>query len=65
MSEQQRELCGNLFKEDRLKMDYSGSATIDGKEYFINAWVKESQASGKKFLSLSFKPKSRSMEGLE
>jgi hypothetical protein len=35
---------------------YSGSATIDGKEYWISAWVKESDVAGKYF-SMAYKPK--------
>jgi hypothetical protein len=54
------ELKGVLFKngekskdEDR---DYSGSATINGCEYWLSGWKRTSK-SGTPFLSLSFKPK--------
>jgi hypothetical protein len=53
---EQRELNGSLFKEDKMNMDYSGSCTIEGKAYWVSGWVKEG-ASGKKFISLAFKPK--------
>ena len=50
-----------LFKNDRKEKDnhpdYNGNAEVDGKEYWLNAWVKESSKTGKKFFSLSFTPK--------
>lgn len=60
MSEQNRnnELNGVLFKNERKQKDthpeYTGSCTIDGKEYDISVWVKESKA-GKKYMSLAFR----------
>jgi hypothetical protein len=55
-----RELSGSLFKNDRQQHDrqpqYTGNCKIDGVEYWISAWIKESQ-SGKRFFSLSFQPK--------
>lgn len=36
--------------------DHSGSINVGGVEYWLSGWVKESKA-GKKFLSLSIKPK--------
>lgn len=36
--------------------DLSGSINIDGQDYWLSAWTKESKA-GNKFLSLSIKPK--------
>jgi hypothetical protein len=50
---------GALFRDekkaDEKDRDYSGSINIDGKEFWISGWVKESKA-GKKFLSLRVKP---------
>lgn len=50
---------GALFKNDRRTQDnhpeYTGSIDVDGKPYWLNAWVK-SGAKGK-FFSLSVKPK--------
>jgi hypothetical protein len=43
-------------KEADTDPDYSGSINVGGKDYWLNAWVKESKA-GKKFMSLSVKPK--------
>lgn len=52
---------GSLFKNDRKELDthpdYNGSINIEGKEYWINAWVKESKKNGKKFFGLSAKKK--------
>ena len=52
---------GSLFKNDKKEQDshadYNGSINIEGTEFWINAWVKESKKDGKKFFSLSVKPK--------
>ena len=52
---------GSLFKNDRKEQDthpdYNGSINVGGNEYWLNAWVKESKKDGKKFFSLSVKPK--------
>jgi len=57
--EYDNELRGVLFKNDRKEEDkhpdYKGSCEIEGVEYWISAWIKESQKG--KFMSLSFKPK--------
>lgn len=50
---------GTLGKNKRREADthpeYTGKCEIDGKEYWINAWIKE--GNGEKFFSLSFKAK--------
>lgn len=50
---------GALFKNDRKEQpkhpDYNGSITIDGREYWLSAWIKEGQKG--KFMSLAAKPK--------
>lgn len=47
---------GALFKNGpERKSEYGGSCVIDGREYWINAWVKESKQG--KFFSLSFRAK--------
>ena len=51
---------GALFRNNRKEQDshpdHTGSINIDGKEYYLNAWIKTSQ-NGNKFFSLSVKPK--------
>lgn len=37
--------------------DYSGSINIDGTDYWLSGWLKESKKDGSKFFSLSVKPK--------
>lgn len=57
---EQREGNGALFinddKQHENHADYNGSITINGQEYWLNAWKKESQ-NGKRYLSVSAKPK--------
>lgn len=51
---------GALFKnEDKQSdrhADYRGQINVDGKEFWLDAWLKKSKA-GKTFMSLSVKPK--------
>ncbi len=51
---------GALFKNERKEQpthsDYNGTINVDGKEFYLNAWLKESQA-GKAYMSLSVKAK--------
>ena len=53
---EQRELSGNLFKNDRRETDaqpaYLGDAKIDGKGYKISGWLKDGKNG--KFFSLAF-----------
>lgn len=50
---------GVLFKNDRKEQpnhpDYQGSINVDGKDFWLSAWIKEGQKG--KFMSLSVKPK--------
>lgn len=59
MAYEQRDNSGILFKnnrkEDPKHADYRGNATIDGVEYWMNAWLKDGKNG--KFMSFSFKPK--------
>lgn len=50
-------LFRNKDKEKDTYADYSGSINIEGQDFWINAWVKESKKDGTKFFSLSVKPK--------
>lgn len=56
---ERRDNSGAVFKvRDKKKEtfpDYEGTCTINGVEYYMNAWLKDG-AKGK-FMSFSFKPK--------
>jgi len=47
---------GALFRNDDKDRDYSGSINVEGTEYWLSGYVRTSK-SGRKFLSLSVKPK--------
>lgn len=59
MSRERLDNSGALFRNDRKEKDthptHTGQALIDGREYWISAWVKEGQNG--RFFSLAFKPK--------
>lgn len=50
---------GVLFKNDKREQDnhphYRGSINVNGEEFWLSAWLKESEKG--KFMSLSVKPK--------
>lgn len=52
---------GTLFKNDKggneARPDYTGNLNVEGKEYRLAAWIKVSQRTGQKFLSLNVQPK--------
>lgn len=60
----QRDNSGTLGKNQRREKDthpeYNGKCVIDGREYWISAWVKDGQNG--KFFSLAFKPKEQQQE---
>jgi hypothetical protein len=45
----------NKRKEQDSHPDYSGKINVDGRDYWLSGWLKESN--GEKFFSLSVKPK--------
>lgn len=59
MAYEQKDNTGSLFKNDRREKDShphaTGSATIDGVEYWVSAWTKEGQKG--RWQSLSFQRK--------
>jgi hypothetical protein len=61
MSEQyDNNLRGALFKNQKRteerQPEYTGNCEIDGKEYWVSAWVRESK-NGQKFFSMAYTPK--------
>jgi hypothetical protein len=52
---------GALFKNEEKTQDnfpdYKGSLNVNGVDLWISGWLKTSEKTGKKFLSLSVKPK--------
>jgi hypothetical protein len=65
MAYEQKELSGSLFKNEKKLTDnhpnMTGSALIDGKEYWVSAWTKE--GSKGRWQSLSFTPKEAKRSG--
>ena len=59
---------GSLFKNDRKEKenhpDYKGSALVDGREYWVAAWIKKSKA-GKTFMSMSYQLKDEQTKQVE
>jgi len=57
-------LFKNSEKMEETHSDYNGSINIEGKEYWLNAWVKtageKTKKPGQKFFSLSVKEKNPS-----
>jgi hypothetical protein len=60
MAYEVKDNTGSLFKNKRKESDnhpdYNGSCRIDGHDYWISAWLKESK-DGNKFFSFSYKRK--------
>lgn len=58
MSFEQKDGSGALFKNDRKEADnhpdYKGDCMIDGKKFYISAWIKDGKRG--KFMSLSIQP---------
>ena len=50
-------LFKNTEKEDPKHADYRGEIDVEGKKFWLNAWLRTSKKTGTKFLSLSVKPK--------
>jgi uncharacterized protein (DUF736 family) len=52
---------GVLFKNDDKQgenfPDYKGNINVNGTEFWLSAWIKTSDKTGKKFMSLSVKAK--------
>jgi hypothetical protein len=50
-------LFKNEKKENERHADYRGEINVAGKPFWLDAWIKTSSKTGKKFMSLSVKPK--------
>ena len=54
---------GTLFRNDERKHDrspeYSGSINVGGVEYWLNGWVQEAKTTGRRFFSLTVRPKDK------
>jgi uncharacterized protein (DUF736 family) len=52
---------GAIFKNDDKQQDnhpdYKGSLNVNGVDLWVSGWLKTSEKTGKKFMSLSVKPK--------
>jgi uncharacterized protein (DUF736 family) len=52
---------GAIFKNDDKQQDnhpdYKGSLNVNGVEMWVSGWLKTSEKTGNKFMSLSVKPK--------
>ena len=50
---------GALFKNDKKEKpshpDYKGDATIKGRKFWVSAWIRTSEKSGQKYMSLAFR----------
>jgi hypothetical protein len=59
MAYEQRDGQGSLFKNDEKKTDkhpdYRGDCMIDGKKFWLSAWIKTGKNG--KFMSLAIQPK--------
>jgi hypothetical protein len=57
---------GALFRDERKAneedRDYSGAVNVDGTEYWLSGWIKQSKKTGKKYLSIAVKPKDESVK---
>lgn len=65
MSQYDNTNSGLLAKNDKQgnesRPDYRGSINVDGREYWLSAWIKQgregTKLAGQKYMSLSVKPK--------
>ena len=52
---------GALFRNDNRETEkhpeYTGNITIEGKEYYLSAWVNESARTGQKYFAIKATPK--------
>ena len=50
---------GALFKNDKKEKpshpDYKGEALIEGRKFWVSAWIRTSDRAGQKYMSLAFR----------
>jgi hypothetical protein len=56
-------LFKNLKPQDDKSPHYTGNLIVDGKKYWLSAWVKEAK-NGKKFMTLAVKPQTNEKDPL-
>ena len=57
-NEDEGAIWGNHKKERETQPDFTGSATVDGKEYYVSAWKRGENASDRApVLKFKFNPK--------
>lgn len=65
MTEYDNRNRGVLFKNDRKTSDkhpdYKGTANMDGRDYYVSAWVRDGKKG--KFMSMSYEAKDAQPEG--
>lgn len=65
MTEYDNRNRGVLFKNDRKTSDkhpdYKGTANMDGRDYYVSAWVRDGKKG--KFMSMSYEAKDAVPEG--
>ena len=61
---EKRDNSGVLFKNDKKETgnhpDYKGNLMVDGKEYWLSAWIKEGKTG--KFMGLALSPREASTQ---
>ena len=67
MNQQKYDNSGVLFKNNKdgneRRPDYRGSLVVNGADYNISAWIRASQKTGDKFLSLKIESKTEWQKG--
>ncbi len=64
MSEYDNNMTGALFKNNKRttekQPEYTGNCEINGQEFWVSAWIRESK-NGNKFFSMAYTPKEQNV----